>query len=208
MPNPNDRYPLVAIPKCFFEALQRDIEEDHDNPYEMASVNQYVQTMLNHTPMFDYLLKVTEFSDSGEEHYTRLVGDPSLRTGLLHMELVKVRVTKDQFDLLSQRQAQYASDGLRIPISCIVSSMLYQWSKSIRAVFRVQGTFGISKHTISCEAWMYGDVKGTPCQRHFFEKESGEWQSFFFKDEDDRVEPNVIVGWNPRKRALRGANSR
>lgn len=208
MPNPNVRYPLAAIPKCIFDALQQDMVQDHDNPYAIVSVNEYVQTMLNHSPMYDYLLQMVVISSQGVESRPGLVGDPTIQAGDLEMSLKKVRVTESQFEMLSQRQAQYARDGLRIPISCIMSAMLYQWSKSVRTALHHKDNRGWSG-ILGCkpEAWMYGDVNGIRCQLAFFQKdESKEWQSLHWTSENDLVTPSVIVGWNPRRRALRGAN--
>jgi hypothetical protein len=124
------------------------------------------------------------------------------------MNLKKVRVMESQFEMLSQRQAQYARDGLRIPISCIMSAMLYQWSKSVRQALVFQNEQSWSQLRESRpEAWMYGDVNGSRCRLSFFRKdEDGEWQSRYWTSEHDLVTPSVIVGWNPRRRALRGAN--
>lgn len=208
MPNPNVRYPLVAIPKCMFDALQQDIAKDHDNPYAIVSVNEYVQTLLNHSPMYDYLIKMVTVSNQGAETRTLLVGDPTLRIDGPEMNLKRVRVTESQFEMLSQRQAQYACDGLRIPISCIVSSMLYQWSKSVRAAlsWKADQSWSLIR---SCrpEAWMYGDVNGSRCQLAFHQKDEAKvWQSYHWTSEEDLATPSVIVGWNPQRRALRGAN--
>jgi len=205
MPNPNVRYPLVAIPVSFFEALQRDISKEHDNPYEIVSVNEYVQTLLDHTPMYDYLLRVVEWSTSGEERPTRFIGDPELEFSL-PMSLKRVRVTKSQFEMLSQRQAQYASDGLRIPISCIVSSMLFQWSASIRDLFIVEVTKGYKTVRYVPEAWMYGGVEGERCRAASLRMVNGELRELYWEYEEGLVSPNVIVGWSPRSRALRDAN--
>jgi hypothetical protein len=208
MPNPNVRYPLAAIPESIFDALQRDMVKDHDNPYAIVSVNEYVQSMLNHVPMYDYLLRMVNVSHQGAETRTGLVGDPTIQAGNLKMNLKKVRVTESQFEMLSQRQAQYARDGLRIPISCIMSSMLYQWSKSVRKalIYRNEQNLSLPRESRP-EAWMYGDVNGSRCRLNFFEKDgNGEWQSLYWTSECDLVTPGVIVGWNPRRRALRGAN--
>lgn len=207
MPNPNVRYPLAAIPKCIFDALQRDVVEDHDNPYAIVSVNEYVQTMLNHAPMYDFLLRMVIVPNQGAEERTGLVGDPTIKVGALDMSLKKVRVTESQFEMLSQRQAQYARDGLRIQISCIVSSMLYQWSKSVRQALsrKAEQSWSLIRE-VRPEAWMYGDVNGSRCQLCFHAKEDGIWQSYHWTSENDLATPSVIVGWNPQRRALRGAN--
>lgn len=206
MPNPNDRYPLVAIPKCIFDALRRDLEKDHDNPYAMVSVNEYVQSMLNHSPMYDYLIRLEVQDSSGAKMIKPLLGDPSLSLRGWDMDLKKVRVTKSQFEMLSQRQAQYASDHLRIPISCIVSSMLYQWSKSVRAIFETVPGQWVDFEELQPQAWMYGDVEGCRTQLCFHQKHDGEWKSFHWNREEGLTSPNVIVGWNPQKRGLRGLN--
>lgn len=206
MPNPNDRYPLVAIPKCIFDALRRDMVKDHDSPYAMVSVNEYVQTMLNHYPMYDYLIRLEVQETSGAKLIKPLLGDPSLSLTGWDMDLKKVRVTQSQFEMLSQRQAQYASDRLRIPISCIVSSMLYQWSKSVRAIFeRSPGQWELFKK-IQPQAWMYGDVEGCRVQLCFHQEDEGEWKVYHWTREEDLTSPSVIVGWNPQKRSLRGLN--
>lgn len=208
MPNPNVRYPLVAIPVSFFEALQRDISEDHDNPYEIVSVNQVVQVVLDNFPMYDYLLRMAEVSLSGEKVMTRFIGDPNFEFEYLPMSLKKVRVTKSQFEMLSQRQAQYASDGLRIPISCIVSSMLFQWVSCVRDIFPIEVTKDHKKVCYMPEAWMYGGVEGERCKTAYFviNRSENTVERRFFTRERDLVSPNVIVGWNPQLRALHDAN--
>lgn len=203
MPNPNVRYPLVAIPKSFFEALQRDMRKDHDSPYDIVSVNEYVQSMLNHTPMYDYLLRVRTVGPGGDQVSNVFIGDPDLNLRELDMSLKKVRVTESQFEMLRQRQSQYASDGLRIPVSCIVSSMLYQWSKSIRSLFHYEKSQGPGDmFQYYPEAWIMYDDKRERCQLRFHQKDDNKiWQNVYYSVEKHLVSPNVIVGWNPRRRA-------
>jgi len=200
MPNQNVRYPLVAIPKCFFNALRRDVAKDNDNPYAMASVNEYVQSFLNHSPMYDFLLRLKTVSARGDVRIRdKLIGDPELDCRDISFELKKVRVTESQFEMLHQRQAQYASDGLRIPISCIVSSMLWQWSKTIRSVFDVESS---DRLIVSYQpvAWKFGDVKGSQVQLQFHEKDSdGHWLDYHYTNESGLTTPTVILGWSPRK---------
>jgi len=195
MPDTNVRYPLVAIPKCIFDAIAQDVAEDHANPYAIVSVNEYVQTFLNHTPMYDYLLVYQK----GEDFF--IVGDPN--TDCKELKLKKVRVTKAQFELLRHRQEQYARDGLRIPVSAIVAAMLYQYSKKVREAFKgIKYPNAWEKEPWTLSACTFSDGKVEPVRRSFFGKEDGKWVDYFYVREEQRTTPNVIVGWHPRARSL------
>lgn len=199
MPDTNVRYPLVAIPKCIFDAIAQDIAEDHTNPYAIVSVNEYVQSFLNHSPMYDYLLAFQK-----DEKFT-IVGDPN--TDCEELKLKKVRVTKAQFELLRHRQEQYARDDLRISVSAIVSAMLYQYSKTVRkAINGLKYPFPWEQEPWKLIACNFSDGKVEPLQRSFFEKDEGEWHQYYYTSEQQRTSPNVIVGWHPRKRSLSEVN--
>lgn len=199
MPDTNVRYPLVAIPKCIFDAIAQDIAEDYTNPYAIVSVNEYVQSFLNHSPMYDYLLAFQK-----DEKFT-IIGDPN--TNCEELKLKKVRVTKAQFELLRHRQEQYARDDLRIPVSAIVSAMLYQYSKTVRkAINGLKYPYAWEQEPWKPIACNFSDGKVEPLQRSFFEKEEGEWHQYYYTSEQQRTSPNVIVGWHPRKRSLSEVN--
>lgn len=199
MPDTNVRYPLVAIPKCIFDAIAQDIAEDHTNPYAIVSVNEYVQSFLNHSPMYDYLLAFQR-----GEKFT-IVGDPN--TNCEELKLKKVRVTKAQFELLRHRQEQYARDDLRIPVSAIVSAMLYQYSETVRKTINgLKYPFPWEQEPWKLIACNFSDGKVEPLQRSFFEKDEGEWSQYYYTSEQQRTSPNVIVGWHPRKRSLSEVN--
>jgi uncharacterized protein YeeX (DUF496 family) len=199
MPDTNVRYPLVAIPKCVFSAIAQDIAEDHTNPYAIVSVNEYIQTFLDHSPMYDYLLAFRK----GEKIF--IIGDPN--TDNDELMLKKVRVTKAQFELLRHRQEQYARDGLRISVSAIVAAMLYQYSKRVRdAIHKIKYPAPWEKELWELIACTFSDGKVEPLRRSFFQKEEQEWKTFYFIADEQRTSPNVIVGWHPRKRSLSEVN--
>jgi hypothetical protein len=199
MPDPNVRYPLVAIPKSIFDALAQDIAEDHDNPYAIVSVNEYVQSFLNHAPMYDYLLA---YQKDGK---ILLIGDPN--TDCEELKLKKVRVTETQFELLRHRQEQYARDGLRIPVSAIVAAMLYQYSKRVRkAINEFKYPNSWEKDPWQLTACTFSDGKVEPLRRDFFQKEDNKWNPYFYTVEEQRTSPSVIVGWHPRTRSLSEVN--
>jgi hypothetical protein len=193
MPDPNVRYPLVAIPKCVFDAIAQDVAEDHNNPYAIVSVNEYIQTFLNHAPMYDYLLA---FQRGDEIH---MVG--GIESTWTELQLQKVRVTKAQFELLRHRQEQYARDGFRVPLSIIVTSMLYQYSKAVRKALE-----RLTDERWQLIACVFSDGKVEPIRRSFFQKDSDGWNSYSYKSEAERTGPSVIVGWHPRTRSLSGVN--
>lgn len=192
----------MAIPKCYFDTMLRAVRTQQKDEYRAVSVNQRVQEALNHNVMFDYLLELQSskcIDIGGEEVYKRyLIGDPRLKEASdLSFALKKVRVTESQFEMLRSRQAQYACDGYRIPISCIVSAMLWQWDGTIRDLFR-------GKHVDEIPiAWMYSDDERIRVRATWREFNADPGERFarvdeiWLKRDRDEASPNIIVGWGP-----------
>jgi hypothetical protein len=188
MPHPNSaRYPIVAVPQDVFDVMLRALSNVHDYG-KIASVNQVVQYCLNHSPMYDYLLVgATVVKDAqGQAKVTyenHFYGD--------QCAVKQVRVTKSQYEMLRIRQAQYASDGYRVPISCIVTAMLAQWCHEVREFVRLK----LSNNRTAVAVQISDD--DVEAVRFLFFKDYSSSNTYHYTSEESLPSPSVIPGWNP-----------
>jgi len=181
MPNSNStRYPIVAVPVSVFNALATQVEGQHDFG-RILSVNVLVQEALSNSPMYDTLLVRVP---SGWDGTTELPKE--FRNFIGSKEPIKrVRVTKSQYEMLRIRQEQYASDGFRVELSCIVTAMLYQWSSEVREALEGQPNQILGLQIRGGEA--------RPVKLAFW------WEGALrsWKRDADLSAGDVIVGWEP-----------
>lgn len=213
------RYPLVAIPSDVFDALHQKVEAETEDG-KIFSVNEYLQSIIRHAPMYDYLLRkpvVQRKLEADPYGKPKWMGDYQLSEPKVIGEqyeaevgepLRKVRVTEDEFRLLQIRQEQYRSDGYRIPISCILTSLLFQYSQRVRNyVYHSVATYvrpygdNIDYHAYA-QAWQLTEKGWTRVKLVFFDKDdSGHWQTYSYQTEDEQRlnVPSVDVGWKPQR---------
>lgn len=115
LPKTSDaRYPVVAVPECCFQALNRAI---HVDPFSTASVNTTIQQLLK--PV-DYAFILG--SGIVMHAYKPYKADWKFDVGKVR----QVRVTADQFDLLREAQSEYYNLGYRVSIASILAAVLSQ----------------------------------------------------------------------------------
>jgi hypothetical protein len=105
--------------------------------------------------------------------------------------------------MLQMRQQQYVSSGYRIPLSCILASMIYQYSQVVRDSmfeFNIHRGLGGSVSWNTFTAYQIGADEVKRVRLSFFDKdEDGHSQSYSYSREKELKlhHGNVIVGWKP-----------
>jgi hypothetical protein len=119
------RYPVVAIPKRMFHSLNAAI---HKDPTTTETVNTVIQGMLRDVDR-------TFVKGSGVAFHVwqpPRSEDWNIDVG----EVMRVRVTAEQFRLLREVQSEYYKLGHRISISCILGAVLARLDKRCNLIIQ------------------------------------------------------------------------
>lgn len=180
------RYPIIAIPRIQFEAIQS--RADERNPLSSISMNERIQGILNRTRHAHVSGNVL-LEESGSNRFEEI------------KLLSKVRVTREQFLLLQNIQKQYKDLGYRISISSIVGSLLFELSDAAREAVVLRNSNQYQRHYHMYNVVEDGQLTRVKQVWHEWEPETPERKFkvsagyYSLKSEASLPEGKVVFGW-------------